>query len=137
MKVRASDINKQNIRNAIKVLTHIPSSSLGGDQKKKLYIGGLKRAERFLTNAPAAAVAGSAIAGLSAKKYLEKRAYGIPVRGARGPRKFGIAQVNKSVPLPKGEPAGRPIIGKKALRSYLGKKNKVLPGNITDIGKLT
>jgi hypothetical protein len=84
-----------------------------------------------------ASVTGASIGGLAAALRMEKTAYGISVKGAVGPRKNGIAQVNRSQALPKGEPAGRPIVSKKSMRSFLSKKNKVLPGNLTDIGKLT
>jgi len=84
-----------------------------------------------------ASVGGATLGASLAALLMEKRAYGISVKGAVGPRKHGVAQVNRSQAMPKGEPAGRPIVSKKKMRSFLSKKNKVLPGNLTDIGKIT
>ena len=124
----------------LKTLKITPPLMIGGKEKKKVLIDALERQIRMMEGTPMAKNIGRGALGLMTAGSIykgmqkEKRAYTIPVRGASGPRKGGIATVKTSIPMPAGEPVGPSPISKKHVRKWRSKKMKNTPGNLSHIG---
>ena len=143
-KFKKSKNNFFNIDDAKKIFPKLPETVFtANDTTKKEALEALTKIENFSKNRKSAgmvgAIAGGIIAPIVYTLGMQKKAGTIPIRGATpGPRNIdGVARVNSRVPRAGAEPAGKPIISKKQMKSFLSKKNMQLPGNINNIGKLT
>ena len=126
----------EGIQKTKKYVGHIPERFM---KDKKDVIQALNLKEKFLKGRGKAGRYGSFAGALGLGIFgaaLEKNA-GIPVANARGRRnKDGVANITSNVPKP--SESTRPIITKKAMKTYMSKKRaKADIGNITRIGRLS